>query len=217
MRRHRLYIATQLHLMRRLVLAILCLTISIVSTLFIYDLLTPYSVSVAGYTRSDGSTVESYSRRPPGSVVHDSPFVWIRNILVLLDILFAVRIIRTFWIIRRHDHVALFIQSINWKYEFPIKPDIELKYTASTVRQLCSACTTPIDPGNAYYYFKHDPASIYCESCYKKMDTAETQRKAMDRWANAYNRILELRLQQLQEEYRRKFHHRLDNPERYSM
>lgn len=35
--------------------------------------LTPYSVHVNGYERADGSYVESYSRRPPGSVSHDRP------------------------------------------------------------------------------------------------------------------------------------------------
>jgi hypothetical protein len=35
---------------------------------------TPASVSVSGYYRSDGTYVDSYNRRPPGSVAHDSPF-----------------------------------------------------------------------------------------------------------------------------------------------
>jgi len=33
--------------------------------------MTPASVSVSGYTRSDGTRVGSYSRRPPGSRSHD--------------------------------------------------------------------------------------------------------------------------------------------------
>ena len=36
--------------------------------------LTPYSVSVSGYSRSDGSYVKPYKRRPPGSVSHDKPY-----------------------------------------------------------------------------------------------------------------------------------------------
>lgn len=35
---------------------------------------TPSSVFVSGYYRSDGTYVGSYNRRPPGSVPHDSPF-----------------------------------------------------------------------------------------------------------------------------------------------
>lgn len=35
---------------------------------------TPSSVRVSGYYRSDGTYVNSYSRRPPGSVAHDDPF-----------------------------------------------------------------------------------------------------------------------------------------------
>jgi hypothetical protein len=36
--------------------------------------LTPYSVSVRGYYRSDGTYVGPHSRRPPGSVEHDAPY-----------------------------------------------------------------------------------------------------------------------------------------------
>ena len=37
-------------------------------------MLTPYSVQVEGYYRSDGTYVHPYNRRPPGSVDHDLPF-----------------------------------------------------------------------------------------------------------------------------------------------
>lgn len=37
--------------------------------------LTPYSVSVDGYTRSDGTQVDEYNRRPPGSVKKDQQYV----------------------------------------------------------------------------------------------------------------------------------------------
>jgi hypothetical protein len=36
--------------------------------------LTPYSVSVRGYYRRNGTYVSSYNRRPPGSVSHDAPY-----------------------------------------------------------------------------------------------------------------------------------------------
>lgn len=36
--------------------------------------LTPYSVSVGGYYRKDGTYVRPHSRRPPGSVAHDAPY-----------------------------------------------------------------------------------------------------------------------------------------------
>tara|TARA_B100000795_G_C22728786_1_gene410533 strand:- start:37 stop:876 length:840 start_codon:yes stop_codon:yes gene_type:complete len=35
---------------------------------------TPYSVSVRGYNRSDGTYVSPYNRRPPGGVAHDAPY-----------------------------------------------------------------------------------------------------------------------------------------------
>ena len=36
--------------------------------------LTPYSVSVKGYYRNDGTYVRPHSRRPPSSVAHDAPY-----------------------------------------------------------------------------------------------------------------------------------------------
>ena len=36
--------------------------------------LTPYSVSVSGYYRKDGTYVHPYQRRPPGGVRHDAPY-----------------------------------------------------------------------------------------------------------------------------------------------
>jgi hypothetical protein len=37
------------------------------------EMLTPNSVTVRGYNRSDGSYVSSYTRRPPGAVYKDKP------------------------------------------------------------------------------------------------------------------------------------------------
>ena len=45
--------------------------------------LTPYSVSVRGYYRSDGTYVSPHSRRPPGSVAHDAPYESTRSLCLL--------------------------------------------------------------------------------------------------------------------------------------
>jgi hypothetical protein len=37
--------------------------------------LTPFSVSVSGYYRQDGRYISPHSRRPPGSVKHDEPYI----------------------------------------------------------------------------------------------------------------------------------------------
>jgi hypothetical protein len=42
--------------------------------------LTPYSVSVRGYYRRDGTYVGPYHRRPPGGVPHDAPFESTRSL-----------------------------------------------------------------------------------------------------------------------------------------
>ncbi len=41
--------------------------------------LTPYSVSVSGYYRKDGTYVRPHNRRPPGSVEHDAPYLATRR------------------------------------------------------------------------------------------------------------------------------------------
>jgi len=48
--------------------------VALVVFLFAQANLTEYSVFVNGYTRSDGRSVSSYSRRPPGSVAYDQPY-----------------------------------------------------------------------------------------------------------------------------------------------
>ena len=50
------------------------LIVASVVFLFAQGSLTPFSVFVSGYTRTDGTRVSSYSRRPPGSVPHDEPY-----------------------------------------------------------------------------------------------------------------------------------------------
>jgi hypothetical protein len=52
--------------------------------------LTPYSVSVRGYYRNDGTYVRAYSRRPPGSVSHDAPY---EDKSSLMGFLFALCIV----------------------------------------------------------------------------------------------------------------------------
>jgi len=46
--------------------------------------LSPYSVNVRGYYRSDGTYVSPHSRRPPGSVKKDQPYELIRGFLIIL-------------------------------------------------------------------------------------------------------------------------------------
>jgi len=53
--------------------------------------LTPYSISVSGYYRQDGSYTKSYKRRPPGSVKRDAP--WKRKRFFMGTLFFASLVI----------------------------------------------------------------------------------------------------------------------------
>ncbi len=59
-----------------------------ISSLYFYNdfgkKLTPYSVSVRGYYRSDGTYVSPHNRRPPGSVEKDAPYELSRGILIVI-------------------------------------------------------------------------------------------------------------------------------------
>ena len=61
--------------------------------------LTPHSVSVRGYYRSDGTYVNSYNRRPPGSVKHDKPYETIRFITLLIMLPSGLFFVSSFYII----------------------------------------------------------------------------------------------------------------------
>lgn len=70
------------------------------------SLLTPYSVSVNGYTRSDGVVISSYSRRPPGSVKRDKP---IEDLIDKLE--FTKKILYFLFIVS----VIIFIYLTDWE------------------------------------------------------------------------------------------------------
>lgn len=46
--------------------------------------LTPKTVYVTGYSRSDGTHIDSYYRRPPGGAIHDAPYERKRMIMTIL-------------------------------------------------------------------------------------------------------------------------------------
>lgn len=52
--------------------------------------LTPYSVRVRGYTRRDGTHINAYHRRPPGSVKHDAPYESKRSLLSFIMLIECV-------------------------------------------------------------------------------------------------------------------------------
>lgn len=63
---------------------LLMVAVSIAGFTFgIYNTTSP-SVSVSRYTRSDGTRVSGYSRKPPGSVRRDRPYTLIRGVSLLL-------------------------------------------------------------------------------------------------------------------------------------
>ena len=70
----------------------ICVVICLASLYFYIEAgqhLTPYSVHVRGYYRSDGTYVSPYQRRPPGGVAHDKPYKSTRALCTIVFIFSA--------------------------------------------------------------------------------------------------------------------------------
>jgi hypothetical protein len=76
--------------------------------------LTPYSVTVNGYSRTDGTIIKSYKRRPPGSVSHDKPFKReIKKLEVKIKIIYIIFIVSILVFV-----FYLYIEVISFKKTF---------------------------------------------------------------------------------------------------
>lgn len=92
--------------------------------------LTPKSVSVRGYTRDDGTYVNSYNRRPPGSVIRDKPIEreisrlkTTRNITYILSFISIIGFL--YFII---FEISIFNKKINDKIHLEILSKIEFDF-----------------------------------------------------------------------------------------
>ena len=131
--------------------------------------MTPASVSVRGYTRSDGTYVRPYSRRPPGSVARDKPYVTQKNIGFLLIIGGVLIAWRTGYRYRNaSDDELLPHVVVNISPPSPVRvPD---KCAKSRKTWSCLDCERPIFPSDTYYYREYWTDSYpererYCKSC----------------------------------------------------
>jgi predicted DNA-binding transcriptional regulator YafY len=70
---------TRLKSARRLLAALIVIVmLAAGGCIWAHRKVTPASVHVSGYVRSDGRRVSSYSRRPPSTVAHDAPYAMLR-------------------------------------------------------------------------------------------------------------------------------------------
>lgn len=129
---------------------------------YLENQLTPYSVSVNGYHRKDGTYANSYNRRPPGSLDRDiriqSDIQKNKNTrtIVILSIItslgfFGWRSKRYFFRLRNEYETYLFKLIL---LEFEPQLISELKFTYSKILK-----------GKLYYRWSFDDRNIKCSRC----------------------------------------------------
>jgi hypothetical protein len=132
--------------------------------------ITPATVVVREYVKSDGTHVSGYNRRPPGSVPHDQPYEYIQ-FSAFIAILGA-----TFWTGRS---IYRFIGAPPLSLLPPLDPallpalpiDIVIPVKTATARKLWSRedCDTGLRPGATYSYYEsgcpYTRRHRYCGPC----------------------------------------------------
>ena len=132
--------------------------------------ITPATVSVRDYFRSDGTHISGYNRRPPGSVAHDRPYEQLR-LISFIAVLGAA-----FWAGRSiYRFVAVPPLSLLPPLDFASLPppavEIAVPVLTATARKEweCEDCGTRIATGTAYFYYEgggaHRDRHRYCGPC----------------------------------------------------
>jgi hypothetical protein len=160
--------------------------------------ITPATIAVREYVRSDGTHVSGYSRRPSGSVPHDQPFEYIQ-FSALIAVLGA-----TFWTGRS---IYRFVGAPPLSLLPPLDPallpprptDIVIPVKTATARKLwsCEDCDTELRPGATYSYYEcgrpYTRRHRYCGSCAagrgsRRKEMSGLRREYSDAVAKAHRR-----------------------------
>lgn len=138
--------------------------------LFIYGWIniTPKTVWVSGYSTSNGRSVGSYMRRPPGSVPRDAPYEtarFIGFILILSGGIFSLRTINKYYNALDDSLLPPILENI----PKPIKISVPNKKAKARKEWNCIVCNGLIVKDSFYYYDSfqklYSGRIKYCSSC----------------------------------------------------
>jgi hypothetical protein len=141
---------------------LLLFTFGLIVYLFAQGSLTPFSVSVSGYTRRDGTQVSAHTRRPAGSREHDKPIQTALVLGVVLMVLggsWSVKAVHRF--VRKSDYdllpplAAEALAGAALRSYLPELPAIvRLPSRSATARKdwHCTRCKQPIYQKEIYWY-----------------------------------------------------------------
>jgi hypothetical protein len=185
--------------------------------------ITPSSVHVSGYTRSDGTVVNSYNRRPPNSVLHDIPFQTLSIISGIGTIACGIYFIKLIILCKNKEAIDYFIEEIKWNEDYPQKNYKEIKIpNMSTIPRKdwrCNKCNGNIYSGTKYFYYKNEGTSFRSHYCEKCIEILKEEKKENDKkkkiYTKKYNEIRAKHIEQLTIEYKKKFGNELYELEKY--
>lgn len=118
--------------------------------------MSPYSVHVSGYYRSDGSYVSSHSRRSPGSRAHDAPYELVRSVAGLSMLGGLIGLIMCASGIREIDPFELLPTAGLTKPTKPKAIRVPSKMSVSRKSWPCTRCDTLIPKGRRYAFYMAD-------------------------------------------------------------
>jgi len=175
--RHLHYYVVKLKLARAVwvPIGLLVLAIGMKGCSYAGDNITPRSVGVRGYHRSDGTYVRPHSRRPPGSRKHDEPFETLRVFSALAVIGGALGTVvplwRFFWL-----PPGDLLPSLPFGSSPPERPTSERIPRRTAVgrkRWPCTGCSRQIEKGETYWYYEtagwHTERCRYCSNCHARL------------------------------------------------
>ena len=150
---------------------LLLFTVGIKGCTYAGDNITPASVHVRGYQRSDGSYVHSYNRRPPGSRRHDAPYETLRFLSGLAVLAGATGVVLPLWSFL-YSSPGTLLPPLPVTSSPPTRPTsarIPRQKAVARKQWLCEGCSNLIQKGDTYWYYesvgRYTERRRFCSSC----------------------------------------------------
>lgn len=131
--------------------------------------MSPYSVSVRGYTRSDGTYVQSHRRRSPGSRERDAPF---EMFITLGGLVFLAGLVGIGYNIHRvcvMNPLDLLPERDLSLPERPVAVVVPTRDATARKYWSCAKCATQIRPGQRYYFDSSPSDGRFCFECKSRL------------------------------------------------
>ena len=141
--------------------------------------LSPFSVSVRGYYRQDGTYIRPHSRRPPGGASHDAPYEGKVGQGEWLTIIGSVAGIVGLWRLFITEPVDL-LPRVRLHGKLVRSVNVPLQSACARKSWGCQRCPKEIHPGEVYFYWTESrDRKRYCASCYGELKSQHSELRAI--------------------------------------